>query len=103
MITKLNTPINNLDKLLKIKYIGLTKGFKINGIGRLNSFSRSPRTRKTIFKIGATKTSSINTLIDYNFDTQITRNGIYSLKVLKFYTIFNIKKYLLNKTIKYLN
>ena len=100
-----NTNFNNSNQLkfYNKQFIYLIQGFFIKGLGRLGKSSKSTRSKNTIYKIGKTKKNSFNTLIDYNFTTQITRNGLYGLKTFRFYKIFNIKQFIINNYKNYLN
>ena len=87
--------INSIDaNTINKQFIHIVKGFEIVGFGRLGSSSKSTRSNVTTYKIGKTMKNSFDLNIDYDFKTQITRNGIYGLKVSKFYETFDIKKFI---------
>ena len=90
-------------QLFNKQYYNLVKGFQVNGFGRLGSSAKSTRSNITTYKIGTTLKNSLNLNIDYYSDFAITRNGSYGLKVLKFYKVFNLKKYLNNLYLNYYN
>lgn len=104
--TKIFTPMievdENINKLINKQFIQLVRGFQITGLGRLGSSSKSTRSNITIYKTGKTMKNSYNLSVDFDFKTQITRNGIYSLKVAKFYQTFNIKKFIQQNCANYL-
>lgn len=86
--------IPNLSNNLKYTILG----YKIMGFGRLGFSSKSTRKSKTIYLRGKTTLNSLNTLIDYTNDISIIRNGVYGIKIYKFYREYqyNIPNKLMN-------
>ena len=63
-------------------------GYKIQGSGRLGFSSKSTRKSKTIYLRGKTTLSNLDTFIDYSQDISIIRNGVYGIKIFKFYKTY---------------
>jgi len=99
---QLNKIDSTLNKLINKQFIHIIRGFQVMGFGRLGSSSKSTRSNVTTYKIGKTMKNSFNLHIDYDFKTQITRNGIYGLKVAKFYQTFDIKNFVQKNCANYL-
>lgn len=60
-------------------------GYKIDGFGRLGFSSKSSRKSKTTYLRGKTTSSSLDTLIDFHQSFSMIRNGVYGLKISKYY------------------
>lgn len=93
----------NLTQIYNKQYWNIVMGYQINGYGRLGTSSKSTRSNLTTYKIGKVVKNTLDYRIDYNHSTQITKNGIYGLKIFKLYKTFNVKEYINKLFLNYLN
>lgn len=76
--------------------IRIILGYKILGSGRLGRVAKSGRADSTVFKKGRTPLNTLNINVDFSMVNQITRNGVYGVKIFKFYKNISSDNYFSN-------